>query len=117
MLYGAAVWSWTAAEDFRFYNNVVVNTNVFWILNRDEKVSFQLSNSLIIGYNELVYKGGGAFGFGEKGNPDKLIIGKDVVIKKEGTLQIEEDPARRNYLHIIPGTQGSDLGAGLFMNN
>jgi len=112
--YGAAVWSWAAAEDFKFYNNVVSNTNIFWVLNRDEKVSFSLSNSLVIGYNELVNKGGGAFDFGEKGNPDRLKFGKDVVIKKEGTLQIEEDPTKRNYLHLIPGTQGSELGAGLF---
>jgi hypothetical protein len=115
--YGAAVWSWTAAEDFKFYNNVVTNTNVFWVLNRDEKVSFSLSNSIVIGYNELVNKGGGAFGFGEKGNPDRLKFGKDVVIKKEGTLKIEEDPTKRNYLHLIPGTQGSELGAGLFTKN
>ena len=115
--YGAAVWSWTAAGDFKFYNNVVANTNVFWVLNRDEKVSFSLSNSIVIGYNELVNKGGGAFGFGEKGNPDRLIFSKDVVIKKEGTLQIEEDQTKRNYLHLVPGTQGSELGAGLFTKN
>lgn len=112
--YGAVVWSWTAAEDFKFYNNVVANTNVFWILNKDEKVSFFLSNSIVIGYNELVNKGGSAFGFGEKGNPDRLKFGKDVVIKKEGNLQIEEDPTKRNYLHLIPGTMGADLGVGLF---
>ncbi len=112
--YGAVVWTWTAAEDFKFYNNVVANTNVFWVLNRDEKITFSLSNSLVIGYSELVNKGGGAFGFGEKGNPDRLKFDKDVVIKKEGTLQIEEDPTKRNYLQLIPGTQGSELGAGLF---
>ena len=115
--YGAVVWSWTAAEDFKFYNNVVANTNIFWVLNKDEKVSFSLSNSIVIGYNELVNKGGGASGFGEKGNPDRLKSGKDVVIKKEGTLQIEEDPVKRNYLHLIPGTQGSEIGAGLFTKN
>jgi hypothetical protein len=115
--YGAVVWSWTAAEDFKFYNNVVTGTNVFWVLNRDEKVTFSLSNSLVIGYNELVNKGGGASGFGEKGNPDRLILGKDVIIKKEGTLQIEEDPTKHNYLHLVPGTKGSELGAGLFTKN
>jgi len=112
--YGAAVWSWSAAEDFKFYNNVAENTNVFWILNRDEKASFSLSNSLIIGYNELVNKGGGPAGFGEKADPGKLKFGKDVIIKKEGNLQIEDDPIKRNYLHIVPGTPGADLGAGLF---
>jgi hypothetical protein len=112
--YGANVWSWSAAGDLKFYNNVVENTNVFWILNRDEKTSFSLSNSLISGYNELVNKGGGPAGFGEKADPAKLKFGKDVIIKKEGNLQIEYDPVRRNYLHIVPGTPGAELGAGLF---
>jgi hypothetical protein len=112
--YGAAVWSWSAAEDLKFYNNVIDNTNVFWILNSDEKASFSLSNSLIAGYNELVNKGGGPAGFGERADPGKLKFGKDVIINKEGTLQIEEDPTNRNYLQLVPGTFGANLGAGLF---
>ncbi|HEX2976684.1 MAG TPA: right-handed parallel beta-helix repeat-containing protein [Bacteroidales bacterium] len=112
--YGANVWTWSAAEDLKFYNNVIGNTNVVWILNRDEKNSFTLSNSLIAGYKELVNKGGGPAGFGEKADPAKLKYGKDVVINKEGVLKIEEDPSKRNFLHLIPGTAGSDLGAGLF---
>ncbi|OFY64441.1 MAG: hypothetical protein A2V64_12425 [Bacteroidetes bacterium RBG_13_43_22] len=112
--YGAAVWSWSVAEDFKYFNNVVANTNIFWVLHRDEERTMSLSNSLVIGYNELVNKGGGAGGLGEKGNPDKLKFGKDVIIKKEGTVQIEEDPTKRNYLHLVPGTQGADLRAGLF---
>lgn len=112
--YGANIWSWSAAEDLKFYNNVATGTNVFWILNRDERTSFSLSNSLIIGYSELVNKGGGPAGFGEKADPAKLKFGKDVILKKEGNLQIEEDPTKRNYLHLVPGSLGSDLGAGLF---
>ncbi|MDD2304720.1 MAG: hypothetical protein PHP53_08490 [Prolixibacteraceae bacterium] len=112
--YGANVWSWSAAEDLKFYNNVVTDTNVFWILNRDEKTSFSLSNSLISGYTELVDKGGGPAGFGEKADPAKLKLGKDVILKKEGKLQIEEDQTKRNYLHLVSGTPGSELKAGLF---
>ncbi|MDO9339894.1 MAG: hypothetical protein Q7T72_05125 [Bacteroidales bacterium] len=115
--YGANVWSWSADEDLKFYNNVVGNTNVFWILNRDGQKSFSLSNSLVIGYNELVNKGGGPSGFGEKADSNKLKLGEGVIIKKEGTLQIEEDPIKRNYLHLIPGSLGADLGAGLFIKN
>ena len=112
--YGAAVWSWTVAEDFKYYNNVVANTNVFWILNRDEKITVTLSNSVVVGYNNLVNKGGGAGGLGEKGDPGKLKYGEDVIIQKEGDVRIEEDPTKRNYLHLVPGTLGADLGAGLF---
>jgi hypothetical protein len=112
--YGANIWSWSAAEDLKFYNNVIGNTNIIWILNKDEKTSFSLSNSLILGYNELVNKGGGPAGFGEKADPGKLKLGKDVVIKKEGNLQIEENPVNSHYLQLIPGTPGAELGAGLF---
>jgi hypothetical protein len=112
--YGANVWSWSAADDLKFHNNVVTDTNVFWILNRDEKTSFSLSNSLISGYTELVNKGGGPAGFGEKADPAKLKLGKDVILKKEGKLQIEEDQTKRNYLHLVSGTPGSELKAGLF---
>jgi hypothetical protein len=112
--YGAAAWTWSAAEDFKYYNNVVANTNVFWVLNRDEKNSYNLSNSMVLGYNELVNKGGGPKDFGVKADLKKLKLDKDVIIKKEKIIEIEEDQTKRNYLHIKPGTLGSNLGAGLF---
>jgi hypothetical protein len=39
-----------------------------------------------------VNKGGGAFGFDEKGDASKLKFGKDVIIKKEARVEIEDDP-------------------------
>ncbi|MFZ2338405.1 MAG: hypothetical protein WAW07_01630 [Bacteroidales bacterium] len=113
--YGAAVWSWTVADDFRFYNNVVSNNNVFWEVGRDENRTYTITNSLVVGYNSLVNKGGGAFGYGEPTDPKRLKYGNDVIIKKEGSLQIEKDQTKRNYLHLTQGTLGADLGAGLFM--
>ena len=112
--YGAMVWSWSTTEDFKFYNNVMSNVNVIWVLNKDAKNTFAIENSMFVGYNELVNKGGGAAGFGEKADPAKLKLSDNVVLKKEGSLQIEEDPTSRNYLHLVPGTLGADLGAGLF---
>jgi len=112
--YGAAVWSWSAAEDFKYYNNVVANTNVFWVLNKDAKNAYNITNSMVIGYNELLNKGGGEKGFGVKADPKKLRYGKDVIIQKEGKIELEEDQTKRNYLHLKPGTLGANLGAGLF---
>jgi hypothetical protein len=112
--YGAVVWTWSTTEDFKFYNNVLGNVNVIWVLNKDEKNTFTIENSMFIGYNELVNKGGGAAGFGEKANPEKLKFGKEVTVKKEGSLQIVEDPTSRYYLQLAPGTMGTNLGAGLF---
>ena len=112
--YGAAIWSWSVADDFKFYNNVVSNTNVFWEVGRDDIRNYTFTNSVVVGYHSLVNKGGGAFGYGEPADPGRLHYGNDVMIKKEGSLQIEKDPSKRNYMHIVPGTLGSDLGAGLF---
>ncbi len=112
--YGALVWTWSTTEDFKFYNNVMSNVNVIWVLNKDAKNTFAIENSMFVGYNELVNKGGGAAGFGEKADPAFLKLSNNVVLKKEGNLQIVEDPTDRKYLHLVPGTLGSELGAGLF---
>lgn len=113
--YGAAVWSWSVAGDFKYYNNVVADANIFWVLNENDQLSFDLANSMVVGYNQLVNKGGGATGFGVPADPKKLRLGKDVIIKKEGKVQLEDDQTNRNYLHLKPGTLGADLGAGLFI--
>ena len=112
--YGGIVWTWSATEDFKFYNNVISNANVIWMLDKDEKLSYTIENSIIAGYNSLVNKGGGAHGFGEKADQSKIKINKDVVIQKDGKLDIDEDQTNKLYLHIKPGTLGSNLGAGLF---
>jgi hypothetical protein len=112
--YGALIWSWSATDDLKFYNNVITNANVFWVMDKEEKNTFTIENSNITGFNEFVNKGGGAAGFGEKGNPDKLKFGKNVTVKKEGILKIDEDPTSRYYLQLQPGTSATELGAGLF---
>lgn len=112
--YGAMVWTWSTTDDFKFYNNVMSNVNVIWVTDKKEAYTFTIDNSIFMGYKELINKGGGPAGFGEKANSAKLKLGKNVTLKKEGKLEIEEDPTSRNYLHIVPGTLGADLGAGLF---
>ena len=114
--YGGVVWTWSATDDFKFYNNAVSNTNVLWILQKDEKYSYNIDNSVIVGYKSLVNKGGSPQEFGEKGNPAKIKISPTVILKREGKLDIVEDQTSKMYMHIKPGTLGSELGAGLFYN-
>jgi hypothetical protein len=113
--YGGIVWTWSATDDFKFYNNVISNANVIWVLDKDEKLSFSMDNSIVVGYNSLANKGGGPQGFGERANAAKIRISKDVIMRKEGKLEVVDDQTSRLYLHIKPGTLGYDLGAGLFM--
>lgn len=113
-IYGAAVWSWSLEEDFKYYNNVVTDAETFWILDKDEKNSFHVENSLVVGYNQLVNKGGGPAGLGDPADPSKLKLGEKTIILREGGLEIVKDPTSKHYLHLAPGTLGSELGAGLF---
>mgnify|MGYP003632065353 CR=1 FL=1 len=113
--YGGAVWAWTVAADFKYYNNVVSNTNVFWEIGKNEQMTYNLSNSIVLGYNELVNKNGGAFGYGEPADTSKLIYKNDVIIKKKGEVELDKNPTSKNYLHLKPGSIGSELGVGLFM--
>jgi hypothetical protein len=43
-----------------------------------------------------------------------LTLKNNVILKKEGKLEIIEDQTNKLYLHIMPGTLGANLGAGLF---
>jgi hypothetical protein len=113
--YGGIVWTWSATPDFKFYNNVISNANVLWMLNKDEKDAFTIDNSVIVGYKSFVNKGGGPQGFGEKASDEKLRLGKDVVLKKEGKLEVIEDQTSKYFLHLKAGSEGANLGAGLFM--
>lgn len=113
--YGAIIWTWSATPDFKFYNNVISNANVLWILNKEAKDSFIIENSIVVGYNAFVNKGGGPQSFGERADPEKLKIGKNVVLKQLGKLDIIEDQTSKLYLHLKPNTLGTELGAGLFL--
>jgi len=115
--YGAIVWTWSATEDFKFYSNAVSNSNVIWILNKDEKFSYSIDKSVIVGYKSLVNKGGSPQEFGETANPTKIKIGTGVILNSEGRLAIEDDQNSKFYMHIKPGTLGANIGAGLFNNH
>lgn len=113
-IYGAAIWTWSAAEDFKFYNNVISNANVIWVLNKDEKNSYSLSNSMIFGYNQFVNKGGGPQDFGASANPSKLKYSKDVIVDKTKNLEIDEDQTSKYYLQLKQNSRGTEYKAGLF---
>lgn len=113
-IYGAAVWSWSTTENFKFYNNVLSNINVFWVLDKEEKNTYKLENSLLVGYNQFVNKGGGPQDFGIPANSNKLALNSKFKIKKTGSLEIVEDQTSRYFLQLKPGSKGTEYGAGLF---
>jgi hypothetical protein len=88
--------------------------NVLWVLEKEAKNAYQIQNSMVVGYNQLVNQGGGPQDFGTPADPKKLMYGSDFVFQKTGGLSIEEDQTSRYYLQIKPGTLGTSYGAGLF---
>ena len=57
------------------------------------------------------------FGSGPNGShgtvaPDFIVKDRDVVT--EGTIHLVQDPGSRTHLHVVSGTLGSKLGAGLY---
>jgi hypothetical protein len=113
-MYGAAVWTWSTSSDFKFYNNVASNVNVLWVLDKDEKESFEVTNSLLVGYNSFVNKGGGPLDFGTPSLRNKVKSNNDFKKFKTGQLDIIEDQTSKYFLHIKTGSLGSEYGAGLF---
>ncbi len=112
--YGAAVWTWSPAADFQYFNNVVADANVFWVLNQNEATSYTLTNSMLLGYQSLVTKGGGPLTNVTPGDAGKLLFGIDVILQRENTAIMDLDPTSPFYLHLRPDSPGYELGAGLF---
>jgi hypothetical protein len=113
-MYGAAIWTWSTTSDFKFYNNVASNVNVLWVLDKDEKESFKVTNSLLVGYNSFVNKGGGPLDFGTPSLNNKVKSDDDFKKFQTGQLDIIEDQTSKYFLHIKNGTLGAEYGAGLF---
>ena len=111
--YVTGAWLCGIGDDFDFRNNVM-SRNLSAVLFQGSPRKYNLANSLFAG-NQNLY---GA-GFGPTVNfkalePSVLALPpSSKVVDKQ--VEIELDQSKRNYLHVVDGTLGSDLGAGLFL--
>jgi hypothetical protein len=110
--YVTGAWLCGIGEDFDFRNNVM-SRNLSAVLFQGPVRKYNLANSLFAGNRNLY----GA-GFGPPVNfkplePSVLPLPSSSKVE-DRPVQIETDQAKRNYLHPVEGTLGSDVGAGLF---
>lgn len=123
IIYGAYQSAfWTAHDDinFEFHNNVISKCKFAWIKNYYNKATYSF-HDCVISDNEH-YRG-------EWNQPDTLIPKKSTDdlheknIIRNGEISLVGlktnytgmEPLRlKNYLHIKPGSIGSDMGAGIF---
>jgi hypothetical protein len=111
--YVTGAWLCATGEDLEFQNNVM-SANLSAVLFQGPVLKYKLESSLFAG-NQNLY----GSGFGPPVNfkplepavlplpPSSKVVDKPV--------EIEMDQSKRTYLHVVPGTPGSEIPAGLFL--
>jgi hypothetical protein len=116
----AAVWTCQTDEDFEFHHNVITRSQYFWMRAPNNRKKYHINNCIVTNIKYNSGYGTAAKIYGRTG-PEVTFEEKNVI--KEGTIQLEKAIVNadalsvvrpRGYLHIVPGTLGSNLGAGLF---
>jgi hypothetical protein len=110
--YIAGVWTCQTAEDFEFHHNIVTRSEYFWMRKgTDGSRRYRVRDC-------IVTENGRYSGYGVESGPTAQ-TGPEVTFEesnvvKQGRILLETNNAARPYLHVTPGSLGSDLGAGLF---
>jgi hypothetical protein len=109
--YVTGAWVVGTGEDFEFRNNVM-SGNMSAVLFQGAIKRYNLASSLFAGNTHLYGAGNGpAVNFKPVEASALALPGSSRVTERP--VQIQMDQARRDYLHVIAGTEGADIGAGL----
>jgi len=108
--YYSGVWTTqNTADDFEFHHNVIAHCGTGWIREGDHHYS--INNCIFTGNTYPTGFGNDPTG-GKKPNPFDFLQMVDV--QMAGTVEIEKDQSKKNYLQLKEGSLGSTLKAGLF---
>jgi len=116
----AAVWTCQTAEDFDFHHNIVTRSQYFWMRAPNNRKTYNIHDCIV---TDNRYSSGYGTSAEISGQTGTDVTFKEKNVIKEGTIKIEKALVipealsivrPRGYLHIVPGTLGSELGAGLF---
>jgi hypothetical protein len=123
IIYGAnhAVWTAWPDKDFKFANNIVSNCMYVWIKNSFNPTEYSIENCVMVnnrydtGMPDSVRLNPKEFKMNEQnvtkeGEVSLRLIGTE----ERPTLDSVDRPLPIDYLHVIPGSPGYNLGAGLF---
>ena len=113
LVYGAyysGVWTTSnTADDFEFHHNIIAGCGTGWISEGNHHYSI----------NDCIFAGNThPASFGNDLTPEKKPTSLDflqmVNVQTVGTIEIEKDQSKKNYLQLKEGSFGSNLNAGLF---
>ena len=109
--YISGVWTCQTSDDFEFHHNIVTNTEYFWMRKRGDHQRYKINNCVVTGNK---YWSGYGIESGATGQTGQEVIYEERDVIKNSQVVLEENKNKRHYLHPLPDTPGSDLGAGLF---
>ncbi|MCJ7674203.1 MAG: alpha/beta hydrolase fold domain-containing protein, partial [Sedimentisphaerales bacterium] len=115
-----AVWTCQTADDFEFHHNIVSRSEYFWMRPPKNKTTYRIQDCIVTDCR--FWSGYGIAGkiYGQTG-PE--VAFNEEKVTKEGTVTLEKALVKpdilsvvrpKGYLHVVPSTLGSELGAGLF---
>jgi hypothetical protein len=108
--YYSGVWTTqNTAEDFEFHHNIIAGCGTGWIREGDHHYS--INDCIFTGNTYPAGFGNDPTG-GKKPNPFDFL--QMVNVQMTGTIEIEKDQSKKNYLQLKEGSFGSTLKAGLF---
>ncbi|MHC4193296.1 MAG: right-handed parallel beta-helix repeat-containing protein [Planctomycetota bacterium] len=107
----SGVWTCQTAEDFDFHHNIVTRCEYFWMRKAGDKQRYRISDCVVS--RNKYYSGYGTAG-GPSGRTGPEVVYDEKNVVREGEVVLEKNKKARNYLHVIKGSPGSELGAGLF---
>lgn len=115
LVYGSYVtgaWLCAIADDFDYQHNVV-SASLSTVLFQGPVRKYKLANSLFAGNRNLY---GSGFGPTVNFKPLEASVLELPASSKvaDKPVEIELDQAKRDYLHVVAGTPGSEIAAGLF---
>jgi hypothetical protein len=104
----SGVWTTVdTGDDFEFHHNIIANSRTAWIRDNNSTHHYQLHDCIMSNNTNTTGNGGG-----NAINADFL---KMQNVQLSGTIQIEKDQGKKNYLQLEERSLGSNIKAGLFI--
>ncbi len=107
----AGIWTCRTRDDLEFHHNVVTGSEYFWMRKAGDSIRYRLRDCVV---TDTKHYSGYGVESGPTGPTGPEVTYEEHNVLRQGRVILEPDKRSRNYLHVVPGTLGSDLGAGLF---
>lgn len=112
LVYGAyfsGIWTVEQDEDFDCQHNIFANCAAAWVRENHSQRKYKVLDCLFTG-NKIMTAYGGA----KTPTPTPSDFLSYTNTRTDGSIIIERDQSKRNYLQLADSSDGREIGAGLF---